>query len=445
PHENASFGNGLSENRLSVLARRMQNGEDIRKDLALGLLGGQDIFTTNHDNKFTAEYGENSITTRYGNAEKQVFYEDLGDVFLSLIKSEYDDIVHDRTVEDLQDNIPDITVETADNLISAFENAMTDNWQGDKIKESQIKNALQDILGDDEKAEKAFISIADMKYNFKVETEKESPIHFGLLGNGITAYDILRTNKETNDYVTVAHISPEGVIKIYDDSISEEDMSRIQQEADSVREKFLTDWEKLDTVSQFQRLYDRADTETMLNIGKENLSTEEKIQKYMPFVFFGEGERPQPKIAENPNISENRGIWFVHTSTSADGIKSGAVGRKINPDVEISGRNMEYCSGLFTDDNEQGFNIEFAQKMADLLNKNGISDLHEARNFIDNEILERDDFSDISTEKINISDDSEFIQQVVRDVEELRISDDEDISAVHDITFLGDNSKFNAV
>lgn len=447
PHENASFGNGLSENRLSVLARRMQNGEDIRKDLTLGLLGGQNVFTTNHDNKFTAEYGENSITARYGNAERNISYEDLGDVFLSLIKSEYDGIVHDRTVEDLQDNIPDITVETADNLISAFENAVTSDWKGDEVKEHKIKSALYDILSDEEKTEKAFISIADMKYNFKVETEKESPIHFGLLGNGITAYDISRTDKETNDYVTVAHISLEGVVKIYDDSISEEDMSKIQQEADSAREKFMTDWEKLDTISQFQKLYDRADTETMLNIGKENLSTEEKIQKYMPFVFFGEGERPQPvaEIAENLDISENKGSWFVHTNSSEDGIKNGIVGRKINPDGEISGRNMEYCSGLFTDDNEQGFNIEFAQKMADLLNKNGISDLHEARNFIDNEIVERDDFSDISTEKIDISADSEFIQQVVRDVEELQISDDEDISVVHDITFLGDNSKFDAV
>lgn len=183
----------------------------------------------------------------------------------------------------------------------------------------------------------------------------------------------------------------------------------------------------------------------MLNIGKETLSKEEKIAKYMPFVFFGDGERPQPVIEKNPDISENKGSWFVHTSTSADGIKSGAVGRKINPDEKISGRNMEYCSGLFTDDNEQGFNIEFAQEMADLLNKNGISDLHEAQNFINNEIAECDDFSDINTEKIDISADSEFIQQVVRDVEELQISDDEDISDIHDITFLGDNSKFDAV
>ncbi|MDE6832895.1 MAG: hypothetical protein K2J39_01400, partial [Ruminococcus sp.] len=486
PYINASFGNGLSKNQISVLARRMQNGEDIRKDLTLGLLGGQEAFTTNHGNEFTAEYGENSITARYGNAERNISYEDLGDVFLSLIKSEHDDIVHERTVDDLQDNIPDITIETAENLISAFDNAVTSDWKGDNVKERQIKSALYDILGDKEKTEKVFVSIADMKYNFKVETEKESPIslgivetpdisenkddisdlheertsidseiierddfsdidtenidisseaeftqqavyaenpispdndvtsdgkgdkveerqidstlhdilgdeektenestiHFGLLGNGITAYDVARMDKERDDYVTVAHISPEGVVKTLDNSISEKDMSVIQQEADSAREKFLADWEKLDTVSQFQRLHDRADIETMLNIGKENLSTEEKIAKYMPFVFFGEGERPQPEITETPDISEN---------------------------------------------------------------KDNISDSHEEHTSVDSEIAKRNDFSDISTEKIDISADSEFIQQVVRDVEKLQNSDDKDTPVINDITFLGDNSKFDTI
>lgn len=170
PHDNVSFGNGLKENQLFELAKRMQNGEDIRKDLAVGLLGSQQNFVTTHNNEFTAEYGENLITARYGNAERQVSYEDLGDAFLSLIKSEYDDIVHDRTIEDLQDKIPHIPVEIANNLIKAFDSALTPDWQ---TNSDIFKNALNNILGDEEKTEKAFISIADMKYNFKVETEKK--------------------------------------------------------------------------------------------------------------------------------------------------------------------------------------------------------------------------------------------------------------------------------
>lgn len=328
PHENASFGNGLKENQLFELSKRMQNGEDIRKDLAVGLLGGQENFITTYNNEFTAEYGENSITARYENAERQVSYEDLGDAFLSLIKSEYDDIVHARTVEDLQDKIPDITEETANKLINAFDGATMRSWQDNEVIQRKIKKALYDILGDEEKAEKAFISIADMKYNFKVEKEKESPIHFGLFGNGITAYDISRTDKETDDYVTVAHISPEGIVKIYDDSISADDMAKINDEAHSVREKFMAEWDSLDTTTQLQRLYDRADTETMLNIGKETLSIEEKIAKYMPFVFFGEGERPKPEI-----VPENKDLGPVAM-------------RKVGDFYEMYGKNAQIAADV---------------------------------------------------------------------------------------------------
>lgn len=305
PHDNASFGNGLKETELYELTHRMQNGEDIRRDLTVGLLGGQRDFITTHNNEFTVEYGENSVVARYGNAE----YEDLGDAFFKLFRDEYDEIIHDRTVEDLRTVFPDISKETADKLIKAFESALTPDWQ---TNSDAVKNALNNILGDKENTEKAFASIADMKYDFRVEPKTvESPIHFGLLGNGITAYDISRTDKETNDYPTVAHISPEGIVKVYDDSISADDMARINNEARSVREKFMAEWDSLDTTTQLQKLYDRADTETMLNIGKETLSTEEKITKYMPFVFFGEGERPKPEISSANELDapvEIRGV-----------------------------------------------------------------------------------------------------------------------------------------
>lgn len=99
-----------------------------------------------------------------------------------LFKNEYDDIVHDRTVEDLRDIFPDISVETADKLINAFDSAAMHGWKNNQVVTNRIKKALYDILGDEENTEKAFASIADMKYNFKVEPKTEkSSIHFGLL------------------------------------------------------------------------------------------------------------------------------------------------------------------------------------------------------------------------------------------------------------------------
>ena len=184
-------------------------------------------------------------------------------------------------------------------------------------KINRIKKTLYDILGDEEQTEKAFACIAKQKYNVEFnDPETKGNIHFGLLGNGITAYDVSRTDKETNDYPTVAHISPEGVITLYDKSLSNRDMELIKEQAKSAREKFMSDWNMLSPEQQYQRLMNRADIATMLNIGKDKLSMEEKIEKYMPFVFFKERERPEPeqqinyKIYQLPDGEKYHGIRF---------------------------------------------------------------------------------------------------------------------------------------
>ena len=48
------------------------------------------------------------------------------------------------------------------------------DWQGDPVKQNRKKKALYAILNDEEQTEKAFASIADMKYNYKVLPEKET-------------------------------------------------------------------------------------------------------------------------------------------------------------------------------------------------------------------------------------------------------------------------------
>ena len=100
PSENALYGNGLSDKELYNLAKRMQNGENIRKELATALIGNQTRFVSEDDNEFTAEYSENDITVRFGNAEKKIGYDELGDAFISLAKGEYDDIVRERMAKE---------------------------------------------------------------------------------------------------------------------------------------------------------------------------------------------------------------------------------------------------------------------------------------------------------------------------------------------------------
>lgn len=175
PSEKSIYGNGLAEPELYALARRMQQGEDIRKELAVALLGIQRGFERQNDKPFSATFGETELTAVYGNARKTISYESVGDAILSLAESEYQDIVQGRTIDDLRHRLPTLTSDAAaEHLIQAFDDAKMADWQGDPVKENRMKKALYAILEDEEQTEKAFASIADMKYNYKVLPEKEA-------------------------------------------------------------------------------------------------------------------------------------------------------------------------------------------------------------------------------------------------------------------------------
>lgn len=79
----------------------------------------------------------------------------------------------------------------------------------------------------------------------------------------------------------------------------------------------------LSPVQQFQRLYDRADISTTVNINREKLSMEQTVEKYMPFVFFGEGERPEPE-AEKHIKSAVESIEFIGDRNGFETVKKAA-------------------------------------------------------------------------------------------------------------------------
>lgn len=223
-NEKTMYGNGLHEPELYDIARRMQNGEDIRKELVSALLDGKRSFTTPNNNTFTVEYGENDITAKYGNAKRSVSYEALGEALLSLVGAEYNSIVHDRTVEDLKYSISNLTDEIAEQLISAFDNAKMADWKGDFIKEAKIKKALYDILDDDNKTEKAFASISDMKYNYKPILKEDSLDKAIRLINDYCEKEFdSKANFSNMDHVDLAYTTDEETdipIQVYADLVS---------------------------------------------------------------------------------------------------------------------------------------------------------------------------------------------------------------------------------
>ena len=205
PSDKATFGYNLSESALYDLAQRFHDGEDIRRELALGLLGGG----TTADIEFIFEQGEISDRTYYyaenlrhalhtektedgyhcsfSSMERFVSFEEIGQAFIDRIHEEFDDLAYWAVLDYIKDDIPDISDDTVKELITAFDGAALHGWEnGDnQPKLNRIKKALFDVLGDEEQTEKAFACIAKHKYNvtFEPEQPEKQPdsltFHFG--------------------------------------------------------------------------------------------------------------------------------------------------------------------------------------------------------------------------------------------------------------------------
>lgn len=205
PSDKATFGYNLSESALYDLAQRFHDGEDIRRELALGLLGGG----TTADIEFIFEQGEISDRTYYyaenlrhalhtektedgyhcsfSGMEHFVSFEEIGQAFIDRIHEEFDDLAYWAVLDYIKDDIPDISDDTVKELITAFDGAALHGWEnGDnQPKLNRIKKALFDVLGDEEQTEKAFACIAKHKYNvtFEPEQPEKQPdsltFHFG--------------------------------------------------------------------------------------------------------------------------------------------------------------------------------------------------------------------------------------------------------------------------
>ena len=205
PSDKATFGYNLSESALYDLAQRFHDGEDIRRELALGLLEGSGAA----DIEFIFEQGEISDRTYYcaenlrhslhtektedgfmcsfGGMERFVSFEEIGQAFIDRIHEEFDDLAYWAVLDYIKDDIPDISDDTVKELITAFDGAALHGWEnGDnQPKLNRIKKALFDVLGDEEQTEKAFACIAKHKYNvtFEPEQPEKQPdsltFHFG--------------------------------------------------------------------------------------------------------------------------------------------------------------------------------------------------------------------------------------------------------------------------
>ena len=193
PSDKAAFGYHLSEPALYDLAQRYHDGEDIRRELALGLLEGSGaadiefIFEQGEISDRTYYYAENlrhSLHTErtedgfkcsFGGMERFVSFEEIGQAFIDRIHEVFDDLAFWWVRDDLQEAVPDISDERISDLLTAFDGAAMADWEkGDnRSKLNRIKKALYDILGDEVQTENAFAIIAKKKYNVTFEPERK--------------------------------------------------------------------------------------------------------------------------------------------------------------------------------------------------------------------------------------------------------------------------------
>lgn len=193
PSDKATFGYNLSESALYDLAQRFHDGEDIRRELALGLLGGgttadiEFIFEQGEISNRTYNYAENlrhALHTEktedgyhcsFSGMERFVSFEEIGQAFIDRIHEEFDDLAFWWVRDDLQEAVPDISDERISDLLTAFDGAAMADWEkGDnRSKLNRIKKALYDILGDEVQTENAFAIIAKKKYNVTFEPERK--------------------------------------------------------------------------------------------------------------------------------------------------------------------------------------------------------------------------------------------------------------------------------
>lgn len=210
PSDNSSFGYHLPEKELYALAERYHQGDDIRRELALGLMiHASDNIADKDRIEFVFEDGKISDRTYYyaenlrhslhlemtddgyncsfGGMERFVSLEEIGQAFLDRTHEEFDDLAYWAVLDYIKDDIPDISDDTVKELITAFDGAALHGWEnGDnQPKLNRIKKALFDVLGDEEQTEKAFACIAKHKYNvtFEPEQPEKQPdsltFHFG--------------------------------------------------------------------------------------------------------------------------------------------------------------------------------------------------------------------------------------------------------------------------
>lgn len=167
PSEKALYGDGMvPEPEIYDMVRRMQGGEDIREELAKTLIGGYERVIGVGENDAVAIFGNDAVTVAFGNAEKQISYEELGAAFLGLFEREYKDIEQARAAEEQKEEIAEDATSGHDVQKSGTEQAEPQPEQGKAEKAAETS----EFAGMDDEDE--MIDLGDEREQVLAEMKK---------------------------------------------------------------------------------------------------------------------------------------------------------------------------------------------------------------------------------------------------------------------------------
>mgnify|MGYP001024784955 CR=1 FL=1 len=144
PMEKALFGGGLvSDYKIHDIARRMQGGEDVREELAKALIGSYERVTEVGEYDAVAVFGKDAVTVTFGNATKQIFYEEMGTAFLGLFEREYKDIEQARAAEEQEKGIAEDATSGHDVQKPETEQSETEQSEQPETEQSETEQSEQ--------------------------------------------------------------------------------------------------------------------------------------------------------------------------------------------------------------------------------------------------------------------------------------------------------------
>ena len=190
PVEKALFGDGLvSDDTIHNIARRMQGGEDIREELAKALIGGHErVIEADENDGVAVLFGRDAVTVAFGNAEKQISYEEMGTAFLGLMESEYKKIEQARAADGQEEeiaesatsghNVQKLETEQSEPEKSAEAPEFEDMEDGDEIidlgdETEQVLAEMKQSLEGRQDTSGHNVNLSARQKDLKLETEPE--------------------------------------------------------------------------------------------------------------------------------------------------------------------------------------------------------------------------------------------------------------------------------